>query len=407
MTNLDLDVSEGTIIYNLLFYGETPDIIFDNLEPRYFTDQTLQEIFRIGKELYKKNEYTVQTLLDELRKQGFERGIKDALEASLTSHRLPNIDELKSIITYIREEYTREHLKENLSQMTVEDIQAMLQTTFENNGKVIGADRIDSIIKEMMAKDSERFPYPSKMLNSILGGIAMKEYTIIAARPSTGKTAFIEQIFWDSTKAGKKCLFVSLEMSEEGLFKRHILRKTGKDLFRDSLAWEERARLYDGIKDALGKSKIAAGAFSAPDIDRLIKENKPEIVLIDYLQQVASPRYLKGEFEQVTYATKQLAQLKMKYNIALVVASQYSRQVDEQPRLSDLRSSGQIEQDADVVISLWKKKDDDDLASDSKVVHIDCLKNRNGRVFGNNENKEFTLLFNPKRVLFYDAVRSI
>lgn len=386
--------TEKEIIYTLVLDIETP-VIMEHLLPHHFEDLTYREIFRKALTLFQKKSFTPATLQDECPK------VVDFLNDDISA--LSGKKLLKAI-TYLKNHYVKRELSYRVHDMSLDEVSKLLQESFVEEKAEITAANISESIAQAIAADITKIPFPFTSLNHILGGLRKGEYTIIASRPSVGKSAFLEQVFWEATKTGKKVLFVSIEMSEDTIFKRYILRTHGVDLLKTDVDGQKKAELYQTVVDGLGSSVLATGAHSLPAIEKLIKKHAPDIVLIDYLQIVTFGSSKMNDFERATAISNGLRNLRSEYPISLVAASQLSRAGTGQPELSHLRSSGQIEQDADVVLTLYRKSDDESELLDGRKIYVDCLKNRNGITFGNTDSYEFALYFNPKKVAFFDMV---
>jgi replicative DNA helicase len=105
-----------------------------------------------------------------------------------------------------------------------------------------------------------------------------------------------------------------------------------------------------------------------------------------------------------------LKKIASRFSIPLICASQFSRKAEgRQPTMADLKESGALEQDADVIISLWKDKQDDELNlnKDITMVRIDLLKNRQGQTFNNSDTHIFKVAFNKKLFVFNDLENEI
>jgi len=129
-------------------------------------------------------------------------------------------------------------------------------------------------------------------------------------------------------------------------------------------------------------------------LENALKQHRDglDMVFVDYLQQLFPGRRTMGEFETVTAVTRELDAMSMKYGLPFVVASQFSRNAEgQQPSMADLRSSGQIEQAADVIISLWTKAEEATNPNRAKV-YFDVLKNRNGFTLHNTAGRQYALM---------------
>lgn len=206
------------------------------------------------------------------------------------------------------------------------------------------------------------------------GGFVGGDYVIIAARPSIGKTAFSVSMALNMIRRGHKVAFFSLEMPAESIAKRvlsieskiyakSIARMSIKDQDMEGL-FEATARLYQTGKDLyiIDKANMPLMALRAK-ARQLYRKHKIECIIIDYIGIIS----LYGEvgirpdaprFEQIAYISKSLKGLARELNIPVIALCQVNRDSeDKEPMLSNLRDSGAIEQDADVVCFLHRKRD--------------------------------------------------
>ncbi len=225
-----------------------------------------------------------------------------------------------------------------------------------------------------------------KRLDEKLGGLQKSDLVILAGRPGMGKTALATNIAYNVAKAwhgqtevdgrvsttnGGMVGFFSLEMSAEQLATRIIAEQTEIPSFRirrgeihpadfDRIA--EAAREMEQIPlyiDETGGLSIAQLAARAR---RLKRQRGLDVLVVDYIQllQGSSRRAAEGRVQEVTEITTSLKALAKELNIPIIALSQLSRQVenrdDKRPQLSDLRESGSIEQDADVVMFVYREE---------------------------------------------------
>ena len=207
-----------------------------------------------------------------------------------------------------------------------------------------------------------------KDLDAKTSGLQRSDLIIVAARPSMGKTAFVLNVAQQSAiKAKANVLIFSLEMSREQLGQRllsiesnvELSKIKSGDLSRDD--WES---LNIGI-DRLANTNIYID--DTPGISILEMKNKCrrlkaekglDLIIVDYLQLMTSDGRSEGRQQEVSTLSRQLKQLAREMDCPTIVLSQLSRAVeqrqDHKPQLSDLRESGAIEQDADVVMFLYR-----------------------------------------------------
>lgn len=222
-------------------------------------------------------------------------------------------------------------------------------------------------------------------LDKSIDGIAPGEMCVIAARPSHGKTAFALQWVHEAAFHGKACLIISEEMGEHEIAKRAMLSMS-------QLAEYEWAKNISELKidtaehyDSRANIKLAVSCQTIDEVERQIDEhcalNSVQLVAVDYLQLLSSEK--SNRYEVVTDISRRLKQSAAKNKVAMIVLCQLNREVEKRggqvPRLSDLRESGQIEQDADLVLFLqWPHKMHADNPPEDYLVW--CSKRRNGPI---------------------------
>ena len=214
-----------------------------------------------------------------------------------------------------------------------------------------------------------------KRLNGFLGGLNKSDLIVLAGRPSMGKTALATNIAFKAAKSSlenkEPVLFFSLEMSSEQLAQRILSEQSGIDSHRirkgdinenefsnivktQNLIQE--TPFYIDDTPALSVSQMASRAR------RLKRTEGLKLIVIDYIQliQSKSPRGPEFRVQEVSAITRQLKGLAKELNIPILALSQLSRAVeqreDKRPILADLRESGSIEQDADVVMFVYREE---------------------------------------------------
>lgn len=226
-------------------------------------------------------------------------------------------------------------------------------------------------------------PWLDRSLN---GGLRPGKLYFIAARPSVGKTSLSVQILLSMASDGLPGLMLSQEMSAEEVADRsvsHLGRidyaalQTGKMNDDD---WSRAADMLDGLRD-LPVWIDDQGALTLSDIRAKVRSVQGvRVLLVDYLQLCSGSKRAGNRNSEIEEISRGLKALSMELGIAVIVLSQLNREVEnrpgKRPQLSDLRDSGSIEQDADVVLFLWPLRD---LESGSRLVGLAAEKNRQGR----------------------------
>ncbi len=233
-------------------------------------------------------------------------------------------------------------------------------------------------------------------LDEMTGGLHPGELFILAARPSMGKTALALNIAHHvATKSGQAVAVFSLEMSREALLTRLVCAgaRVDSQRFRTGyLNQEERRRLQASLTE-LAKAPIyiddTAGVHLMDihaKLRRLQGEHKLGLVIVDYLQLMSGRGRFENRNQEISALSRGLKLLAKELGVPLMVLSQLSRapetrQGDHRPQLSDLRESGSIEQDADLVAFIFReeiyKRDREDLRGLAELL---LAKQRNGPV---------------------------
>jgi replicative DNA helicase len=249
-------------------------------------------------------------------------------------------------------------------------------------------------------------------LDNLLSGLQRSDLIIIGARPSQGKTAFTLDIARNAAmKYGHTVGFFSLEMSREQVTDRLIASEAAVDLWKlrtGRLRDDEEFQMIQAALDKLSRAPIFIDDTPSPTIiemramaRRLQAEQKHlDLLVVDYLQLVEPRVRHDSVVQQVTEVSRGLKGLARELNVPVIAVSQLSREVDKRdvkiPKLSDLRESGSIEQDADVVLFLYhKNKDRMDLPEEEQnIIEIIVSKHRNGPL------GSVPLYFDKQRVSF-------
>jgi replicative DNA helicase len=232
-------------------------------------------------------------------------------------------------------------------------------------------------------------------LDQYLSGLQKSDLIILAARPSMGKTTLALDIARQTaSKHNQITVIFSLEMSTQQLVDRMLSaesRVNAWNLRTGRLSAEsEFAKIRDSL-DRLSKAPIFVDDQAGNSITRMrsvcrrIKaEHKGlDLIIVDYLQLMSTAKNYDSMVNQVTEISRSLKGLAKEFNVPVLALSQLSRAVESRggrPRLSDLRDSGSIEQDADVVMFLHREDKGKDESERTNIVEILIEKHRNGPV---------------------------
>jgi replicative DNA helicase len=229
-------------------------------------------------------------------------------------------------------------------------------------------------------------------LDRLLGGFQRADLIIVAGRPGTGKTSLALSIADFAARKHGLCIAIfSLEMPAQQVVQRLVSGATGIESQRlrtGDITQEELAR----ITRAMGElSETAVYIDDTPAIApmelrakarRLQAEHPIDLIIVDYMQLMQAGVRMENRVQEVSYISRQLKSLSSELNVPLLACSQLSRavesRVDKRPLLSDLRESGSIEQDADVVMFIYREEMYVEDTFRPNIADIMVAKHRNG-----------------------------
>ncbi len=251
-------------------------------------------------------------------------------------------------------------------------------------------DRID----ELARRDDEFFGVPTGFidLDRQLGGLQPSDLLIIAGRPGQGKSGFLLSAAKNAALLHKKHVAIfSLEMSNEQVVQRLLAQETGIDSqrLRNGKLHEDEWPLLTHAIDVLGDTHIYLDDTPAitplalrAKCRRLHMEFGLDLVILDYLQLMSGDTRNDNRVQEVSYISRNLKVLARELNVPVLAAAQLSRAVeqrtDKRPVLSDLRESGSLEQDADIVMFIYRPDQYEKDTVKQNVAEIIVAKHRNG-----------------------------
>ncbi len=249
-------------------------------------------------------------------------------------------------------------------------------------------------VDELSQRDEEIFGVPTGLtdLDRLLGGLQKSDLLIIAGRPGSGKTGFMLSIAKNAAQKHKKHVaFFSLEMSNEQLVQRLIAQETKIDTqrLRTGKLADDEWPIFTHAIEVLGDTHIWLDDTPAitplqlrTKCRRLHMEHSLDLIIIDYLQLMGSDTRSENRVQEVSHISRSLKVLARELNVPVLAAAQLSRAVEQRegkkPVLSDLRESGSLEQDSDIVMFIHRP---DMLEKDnprSNIAELIVAKHRNG-----------------------------
>lgn len=300
----------------------------------------------------------------------------------------------RALFDIINGQNTDDFKKVNL---LTDEVIEVIENSKENEGGLIG---IDTGFEE---------------LNKITNGFKKSELIILAARPAVGKSAFALNVAAAACKTKKHVVLFSLEMGSGQLLMRMLASQSGVDLSRITSGNldDEQMALILQAKVVLDKYQLYIDQSSTNNVrdikakcQKLHREGNLDLIIIDYLQLLVSGDKNVGNIvQEVTKISRALKQMAIQFGVPVLALSQLSRDIekrpDKKPVLADLRDSGSIEQDADIVMFLYrendKKEEDTSKIIQSAKTKLLVAKNRQGRT------GEVNLMFKGKYSQFIEV----
>ena len=310
------------------------------------------------------------------------------------------------------------------------EAESRLQEIIENRPKKGGFKEVNSLIKEAVERLDELFKNDTDItglstgfsdLDSMTSGWQKSDLVIIAGRPSMGKTAFAMNMVEHATlHQDRPVLVFSLEMPASSLIMR-MLSSIGKidatrmrsgnlveddwprlssaaqrlkdrPLFIDDSAGitplEMRSRIKQFTRERVDQLRQKwlgeHGVDTPPDVEDLYEQAQPGMIMVDYLQLMNGTNSAEGRVQEISQISRELKGLAREYNCPVIALSQLSRNVEQRPNKrpvnADLRESGAIEQDADVIAFIYRDEVYNEDSPDKGTAEIIIGKQRNGPI---------------------------
>jgi replicative DNA helicase len=251
-------------------------------------------------------------------------------------------------------------------------------------------DRIDDLSKR--PEDFVGVPTGFADLDKILSGLQRSDLLIIAGRPGMGKTGFLLSVAKNAALIHKKHVAIfSMEMSNEQVVQRLIAQETGIDSqrLRNGKLAEEEWPLFTHSIEVLSDTNIYLDDTPAitplqlrTKCRRLHMEFGIDLILLDYLQLMSGDTRNDNRVQEVSFISRNLKVLARELDVPVLAAAQLSRAVeqrtDKEPQLSDLRESGSLEQDSDIVMFIYYPSEYEQDPAKKSLRKIKVAKHRNG-----------------------------
>ncbi len=408
--------AEASLLGSILIDSDSLVKIADSIHSEDFYDPRHQKIYDAIHQLYEKHyAIDVLTITDQIKNNGLLDAAGGAGYITELTNYVPTASHIEQYAEIVSQKALRRRLikaSQNIANLGFDETKALQNLIEEAELNIFNVSQqhikqsvvsLETILAESfdrlddLHKDKNKLrgvPTGFKDLDNILAGLQKSDLFILAARPSMGKTAFSLGLAHNvAVKAEQTVLLFSLEMSKEQLVDRLLSTESGVD------AWNLRTgNLTDADFEKIGK---AMGTLSEAPIyiddtpgitvsDLRTRARREAhlrplgLIIVDYLQLMSGSR-ASGDgnrVQEISEISRGLKGIARELNVPLIALSQLSRSVESRspqiPQLSDLRESGSIEQDADVVAFLYREDYYNPETDRKNIIDVFIKKHRNG-----------------------------
>ncbi|HEX3016808.1 MAG TPA: replicative DNA helicase [Caproicibacter sp.] len=411
--------AEQSVLGAILLDSSCMDRVAEILpRPEYFYLSTNNQIFTVMLQMFTEGKpIDFVTVLELLKETGSFDEADGKTYLLQLAQLVPSISNVESYAFIVRNKYDIRTLITTARDIIEEssageaDAATLLDSAEQRifdirRGKNMqGLQKIDEIIVDefdrldrLNSPDADMYrgvPTGIKELDDTITGLNRTDFILLGARPGMGKTSFALNIARHAAvKAEKRVAFFSLEMSKEQLVSRLLSTEAmveGTKLRTGRLAEDEWIRLIEA-GDILSKTQMYFDdnpAITVPEMKAKLRRLKDvDLVIIDYLQLMTSSTRIDNRVQEISQITRSLKIMAKELNIPVMTLSQLARdsekRTNHRPVLSDLRDSGSIEQDADIVLFLYR----DDYYQDSETPNEDGDKNQSECIIAKNRHGE-------------------
>lgn len=415
--------AEKAVLGSILIDNSVLLKVLENISSEAFYDPINKKIFSSIENIFNSQKpVDVLTLSSELKKDGnFKLVGGNSYISDLVSF-VPTSANVIHYVSLVKEAFVRRKLislgakidEESRDQKTkIEDlIDGIQKDVFSLTLETQDKDFFDSktLLEMQMERADEYARNPESLrglstgfrsLDNMLQGLHKSDLIIVAARPSVGKSAFVFDISRHVATSQKKTVAIfSLEMPGIQVMERMLAQQTGINLWniRMGKLRDKEYEIYNQGGAELAGSKIFVDETSGINImqirsksRKLMMEEGLDLIVVDYLQLMQGRGSIENRALEIAEISRSLKILARELNIPIIALSQLNRAVenrqDKIPQLSDLRESGSIEQDADLVIFLGRDVNSSDISEGSSVmnnsdaitkIEVIIAKHRNG-----------------------------
>lgn len=381
----DYKKTEDIIIGSIIAKQTLLDEVRAEINDEYFFDPQNKSIYKAISELKKKNlQVNPMTVSNELKG---EIKIKDI--ATMTHEAIFAESHLDSLILQLKENFiinkSRDYSYKLATAIAEQSFKDIISTVEELNNFIKGAatfgagtrtmEQIISDCVTNMMKRKENYdrgtpigiPSQLKGLDFKVGGFKGNQLIVLAARPGMGKTSFAVHLARKAAQQNYHCLFFSLEMSDTQIGDKIILSQTSvdPDRYKNGSLYENEIIEVNNISHELKKLQIEIDDKPSATIQYIesVSTVKKKLglcdaIYVDYIGLIGNESNLRVREQYIADVSRRLKALSKSLDIPIFILAQLNREVenraDKMPQLSDLRESGAIEQDADIVIFIMR-----------------------------------------------------
>jgi len=374
--------------------GSIADI---HLEPEMFTDLLYRDIFSEYLRAYENHRNITDTAVIQALECDSRPEPYLQQEMALCVETIATTAEIKDNAKIIQKEYKARKFGDYLNFIRpdpsriddqlgdlINTLEALAET--KETTAVIASDMVDRFKDQYFRDRPEGLRTGFDSLDDTLGELQGGDMIVIGARPSVGKSAMVTQIASYMVKHGKKVGFYNLEMQDKQIYERLVAMESGIGIkrIRRALAFtgdekEKFDRANENIKNLYKGLVINTGAKKVSDIRAESRHMNYDIIIIDYMQLILpEDRYKGSRFAEVGQISHEIKSLAMELNIPIIALSQLNRisavKETKEPTMAELRESGDVEQDASIIMLMWN------LTEDRNVKGLKVDKNRQGEV---------------------------
>lgn len=419
--------AEESVIGALLIDRDAVIAVAEFLLPEDFYDRRLADIYEACLDLYEeRSPIDVLTVSERLKKQKVLKEVGGSAFLADLANKVPTAAHVEHYGKIVKDQATKRSLLSagnKIVDFSLDEALAANELLDKAESEIFSLSQKHitksfTAVKDALAESFDRLdelhkqgeglrgvPTGLKELDDTLAGMQKSNLLILAARPGVGKTSMALGMAQSlAVKYKRPVGYFSLEMSKEELVDRLLVAQADIDAWRlktGKLNEEDFTKLSNAMGE-LAEAPLYIDDTPAISIlemrtkaRRLQVEHGLDLLVVDYLQ-LARSRNLENRVQEVQEISQGLKNLARELKVPVLALSQLSRSVEvregKKPQLSDLRESGSIEQDADVVMFLYREDDEN-----VENISLDIAKHRNGPL------RNIKLYFKGDRIKFYDV----